>query len=167
MSKKSILRRVSNRLLAAAARVLPGSTSIRPFLHKLRGVRIKGKIFIGDDVYLENEYPEQIEIGDGAQICLKSILMAHSHGCGKIVIERDAFIGASCVVIATPGLTLTIGSGAVITASSVVSSDVPSGILFGMEKAKPLARATVPLQMDTTFKAFLAGLRPLKPPERK
>ena len=44
------------------ARFLPGSTSLRPFLHKLRGVRIQGDVFIGDDVYIENEYPECIEI---------------------------------------------------------------------------------------------------------
>ena len=167
MGKKTFSRRAANRLLAAAARVLPGSTSVRPFLHKLRGVRIKGKVFIGDDVYVENEYPEQIQIDDGAQICLRSILIAHSHGVGSIVIERDTFIGASCVVLATPGRTLTIGSGAVITAGSVVSSDVPSGTLYGIEKAKPLAHASVPLKMDTSFNAFLAGLRPLKRPDKK
>ena len=61
-----MLRRVAkatwNRLLHVAARQLPGSTSVRPFLHRLRGVKIGRRVFIADDVYLENEYPERVEI---------------------------------------------------------------------------------------------------------
>jgi hypothetical protein len=34
-----LLRRVSNRVLHLMARFLPGSKSLRPFLHRLRGVR--------------------------------------------------------------------------------------------------------------------------------
>jgi hypothetical protein len=29
---------------------------MRPFLGRLRGVEIRNRVFIGDDVYLENEY---------------------------------------------------------------------------------------------------------------
>jgi serine acetyltransferase len=151
------------------ARFAPGATSIRPFLHKLRGVNIQGQVFIGDDVYLENEYPECVELHDGAQICLRSIILAHSHGLGRIVIGKDAFIAANCVVAASPGTTLTIGEGAVVTASSVVTSDVPPHTLFGNEKAKPLAMATIPLRTQSRYDQFLAGLRPLKrnsPPNR-
>lgn len=161
MSQKRLPRRILNRLLAALARSAPGATSVRPFLHRLRGVQIRGRVFIGDDVYIENEYPEQVEIHPGAQICLKSVLIAHNRGSGRIVIEQDAFIGASCVITATPGKTLTIGRGSVITAASVISSDVPAGTLFGSEKAKPLAWARVPLTMDTSFDSFVAGLRPI------
>lgn len=159
--KKSIVRRVSNRILGMLARFAPGATSFRPFLHKLRGVHITGKVFIGDDVYIENEYPHCIELHDGAQICLRSVLIAHTRGSGRIVIGKDAFVGANCVVAAADGVTLTIGEGAVITTSSVVSSDVPPHTLVGNEKAKPLARVTVPLKMRTPYDRFLAGLRPL------
>jgi acetyltransferase-like isoleucine patch superfamily enzyme len=129
-------------------------------LHRLRGVQIHGRVFIGDDVYLENEYPENVVIHEGAQICLRSIVLAHSHGLGRIVIEQDAFVGAACLLLATPGRTLTIGSGAVVTAGSVVTSDVPCGVLYGAEKPKTLAKANVPLGIDTPFEEFLAGLRP-------
>ena len=166
MHKKGILRRVSNRLLSLAARTLPGSTTVRPYLHKLRGVRITGKVFIGDDVYIENEYPECVELHDGCQICLRSVLVAHTRGVGRICVNRDAFVGANCVIIASPNCTLTIGSGAVVTASTTVFTDVPDGTLFGLEKAKPLARATVPLKMDTDYGDFLAGLRPIKSERR-
>src|SRR5438034_1684610 len=166
MDKKSISRRVLNRLLSLAARALPGSTTVRPFLHKLRGVRITGKVFIGDDVYIENEYPECVELDAGCQICLRSVLVAHTRGVGKICVQRDAFIGANCVIIASPGCVLSIGKGAVVAASTTIFSDVPDGTLFGLEKAKPLARVTVPLKMDTEYGEFLAGLRPIKKDSR-
>ena len=104
--KKSTVRRVINRILGMLARFAPGATSLRPFLHKLRGVRITGRVFIGDDVYVENEYPDCIELRDGAQICLRSILIAHTRGSGRIVIGKDAFVGANCVLTASPGATL-------------------------------------------------------------
>jgi len=160
--KKSILRRIVNRILGLTARFVPGSTTLRPFLHKLRGVRIGGRVFIGDDVYLENEYPELIELREGTQISLRSILIAHTRGPGRIVIGRDVFLGAGCVVTAAPGATLTIGDGAVIAASSVVASDVPPRTLFGNEKGKPLGIVTVPLTMDTSYHDFLGGLTPLR-----
>jgi len=159
---KSVARRVLNRILGMLARFVPGATSLRPFLHKLRGVRITGRVFIGDDVYLENEYPDCIELHDGAQICLRSILIAHTRGSGRIVVGKDVFVGANSVLTASPGVTLTIGEGAVITTSSVITSDVPAHTLVGNEKAKPLAKATVAFTMETPYDRFLAGLRPLK-----
>jgi acetyltransferase-like isoleucine patch superfamily enzyme len=160
--KKSVLRRGVNRVLGIWARFAPGALSLRPFLHKLRGVKIHGRVFLGDDVYIENEYPECIELHDGAQICLRSILIAHTRGPGRIVIGKNAFVGANCVVAASPGKTLTIGEGAVITASSVVMSDVPAHALVGNEKAAVLATAAVPLTLETPYDNFLAGLRPVK-----
>jgi acetyltransferase-like isoleucine patch superfamily enzyme len=160
--KKSAVRRASNRVLGMLARFAPGSTSLRPFLHKLRGVRITGRVFIGDDVYIENEYPECIEMRDGAQIALRSILIAHTRGPGRIVVGRDAFIGANCVVATSPGRTLTIGDGAVIATSSVITSDVPAYTFVANEKAKPRAIVTVPLTVETSYESFLDGLKPLK-----
>jgi len=160
--KKTLIRRMSNRVLGMVARFAPGATSLRPFLHKLRGVRIEGRVFIGDDVYLENEFPECIEVHDGAQICLRSTLIAHTRGEGRIVIGKNAFIGANCVLTAAPGVTLTIGEGAVLTTSSVVSSNVQPFTLMGTAKAQPLAQVKNPLTMETPYKQFVAGLRPLK-----
>jgi acetyltransferase-like isoleucine patch superfamily enzyme len=162
-NKKSAPRRVFNRILGLLARFLPGATTLRPFLHRLRGVKINGRVFIGDDVYIENEYPECIEIRDGAQICLRSTLIAHTRGSGRIVIGKDAFLGASCVVTAAAGRTITIGDGAVVTACAVISSNVSPGTMVGNEKAKLLAVVTVPLAMETSYEKFLAGLRPTKP----
>lgn len=160
--KKSALRRASNRILGMLARFFPGATTVRPFLHRLRGVQIRGRVFIGDDVYIENEYPERVELRDGAQICLRSILIAHTRGPGRIVIGKNVFLGANCIVTAPPGRTLTIGDGAVVVASSLVASDVSAYTMVGNQKAMRLATVTVPLTMETSYESFLAGLRPLK-----
>jgi acetyltransferase-like isoleucine patch superfamily enzyme len=159
--KKSIARRVTNRILAFVARIAPGGSTLRPFLHKLRGVRITGRVFIGDDVYLENEYPECIELQEGAQVFVRSILLAHTRGSGRIIVGRHAMIGANSVLTATAGTTLTIGEGAVVSALSVVSSSVPPHTLVGNEKAKPLAKVTIPFSLNTTYCEFMKGLRPL------
>lgn len=141
---------------------MPGAMSFRPFLHRLRGVKISGRVFIGDDVYIENEYPECVELCDGAQICLRSTLIAHTRGPGRIVIGKNAFLGANCVITAAVGRTLNIGEGAVVTTCSAIASNVPAHTMVGNEKAKPLATVTVPLAMDTPYEEFVAGLRALK-----
>ncbi len=121
----SIVRGVFNRILHIIVRFSPGATSIRPFLHKLRGVKIYGKVFIGDDVYIENEHPECVEINDEAQIVLRTIIMAHFRGAGKIIIGKKVWVGAGCIIAASTGQTLTIGEGSVLAAGAVVTKDVP------------------------------------------
>src|SRR5271170_6343938 len=86
--EKSFVRRCSNRILHLMARFLPGSLSLRPFLHRLRGVTVGDGVFIGDDVYLDNEYPECIEIHENALISMRTLLIAHTRGPGRIILEK-------------------------------------------------------------------------------
>jgi len=164
---KTLNRRILNRLLAKLAGALPGATTLRPWLHRLRGVQIQGRVFIGDDVYLENEYPESVVLEDGAQIGLRSIIMAHTRGVGRVVLEKDTFVGAGCIITASDGQTLRIGEGAVLSAGSVVTSDVASQTLIAPERSKPCAQVTVPFKMETNFNEFRRGLRPLNAAQRK
>src|SRR5437867_3420328 len=151
LTRKSLIRAIGNRFLHQMARMLPGATSLRPFLHGLRGVKIHGKVFIGDDVYLENEYPEAVEIHDGVQIGLRTTIIAHTRGPGRVVFEKDSFIGASCIIAASTGKTLTIGEGAVVGIGSCVTTDIAPFTFYGAEKAKPIAKVTVPLTTDTSY----------------
>ena len=161
MSEKNVCRRIWNRLFHSLARTLPGATSLRLFLHRLRGVKIGSDVFIGEDVYLENEYPEAIEIGDGVQISLRAVLIAHTRGPGKIVIGKNAYIGPSVMLISSSGRTLKIGEGAVVGAGVVVSNDIADHMFVPSPQAKAVARATIPLATAEKIEDFIRGLVPV------
>lgn len=160
---KSIFRRTLNRLFHSLARTLPGSRGLRPFLHRLRGVKVGANVFIGDEVYIENEFPECVEIQDGVQISLRTVILAHTRGPGKVIIEKDAFIGANAVIATVAGKTLRVGEGSVIGPLSVITKDVAAKVFIANESAKPSARVTVPLSKAETIEEFIRGLAPIKP----
>ena len=159
--QKSLVRRVCNRFFHVLARVSPGATSLRPLLHRARGVRIGANVFIGDDVFIDNEYPECIEIGANAQISIRVVIVAHTRGPGRVIIERDAFIGPHCVIACSAGRTLTIGAGAVIGPGCVVTRNVAPRMYLVVPPPRPVGTATVPLPAATSMEEFVAGLRPL------
>lgn len=159
--KESIIRGGLNRILHLIARFGPGATTLRPFLHKLRGVKIYGNVFIGDDVYLENAHPDCIEIHDEAQIALRTNLIAHFRGSGKIIIGKKVWIGMSCNIATTPGQTLTIGEGAVVGMNSTVTRDVPPFTFVMGSPAKEKFKVTVPMTVETSFDDWKNGLKPL------
>jgi serine acetyltransferase len=159
--RKPLAVRISNRLLHVMARSLPGSTSLRPALHRMRGVTIGQGVFVGDDVYLENEYPERIEIQDNVEVGLRSVIIAHLRGPGRIIIKKHAWIGACCLIAASNGHVLTIGEGAVIGAGSVISADVPDHAVVRPLAAQHVANARVPLA-TSSYAEFFRGLRPVR-----
>ncbi len=146
------------RILQLMARFLPGATSLRPFLHKLRGVNINGKVWIGDDVYLENEYPEAIELHDECGVNLRSVLIAHWRGKGRIIVGKKARIGACCLITASPGKTIVIGEGAMVAAGSVVTKSVEPYTLVAGVPARPIGRLKVPPVQGIPYEDFKAGI---------
>lgn len=140
------------------ARTCPGSMNLRPMLHRLRGVNIGNNVLIGDGVYLDNEWPECIEIHDHVQISIRAIVIAHTRGPGKVIIEKEAFIGPNSVLVCGGGRVLRIGAGAVIGAGSVITRSVPPHIYVAPAPVKALARVKVPLAMAKTMESFWSGL---------
>ncbi len=159
--KKTIFRRVLNRIFSLIAQFGPGSQSLRPFLHRLRGVKIYGHTFIGQEVILENEYPECIEIHD-AELSLRITIMAHFRGKGKVILSKHSWVGPGVMILASaPNQTITIGEGAAIAACSLVTKDVPPYTFVGGVPAKPIAKVTVPMTLQTSYEDFKNGLVPL------
>ena len=154
------MRRILNRILHYLARMLPGATSIRPALHRLRGAKIGKGVFVGEDVYFENEYPESIEIGDGTEVGLRSVLIAHFRGPGRLVIGSDVWIGACALISSANGRTLTIGDGAVIGAGCVITSDVPPRAVVKPADTVRIGTAHLPLPKARSYGHFLLGVRP-------
>jgi len=160
-NRRSLVRQAFNRFLHLLCRFGPGGKTLRPFLHRMRGVKIGKNVWIGDDVYLDNEFPECIKLEDGAMIELRATILAHTHGAGRVVIAKNAVVGAGAVVVTSGNRTLVIGEGSVIMASSLVTGSIAAYTLYGSDASKPLARITKPFTPDTTYEEFMTALRPL------
>ncbi len=145
------------------ARFLPGSLSFRPFLHRLRGVTIKDGVFIGDEVYLDNEYPECIEIHENALISMRALLIAHTRGPGRIILERNAFVGPNVVICCSAGRIVRIGEGAVISAGAVITRSVPAHVMVAPAPSLTVARVKVPFTRQLNMPEFLGGLELIPP----
>jgi acetyltransferase-like isoleucine patch superfamily enzyme len=158
---KSVVKQGFNRFLHLLCRFGPGGTTLRPLFHRMRGVKIGKNVWIGDDVYLDNEFPECVELEDGAMIELRATILAHTHGSGRVIIGKNAFIGAGAVVVTSGNRTLVIGEGAVIMASSLVTGSIAPYTLYGSDASKPLARITKPFTANTSYEEFMTALRPL------
>jgi acetyltransferase-like isoleucine patch superfamily enzyme len=137
---------------------------LRPTLHKWRGVRIGKNVWISQYVYIDEIHPEAVSIGDNVSIGLGTSIITHLYwgpvrgngSAGPVAIEPDVFIGPHCVIL--PGVK--IGRGAVVQAGTVVSREVPPGVLIGRPQPIPLASVTIPLTLGHSYKEFVRGLRP-------
>ncbi len=155
-----------NRALQIIALYGPGATTLRPSLHRLRGVRIEPGVFIGTDVIIETSQPQLVSIGSGAVIGIRSVIIAHfrdgdervQSGEPSVRIEEDVFIGPGVIILPN----VTIGYGAVVNAGSIVSRSVPALTMVQGNPARPVARCSVPLGRNTPVKEFYRTLQPIK-----
>ncbi len=157
--KKPLCRRYFNRVLAFLAMRVPGATTLRPLLHRWRGVKIEGRVFIGDLVVLETEYPECIEIRDGAQISVRCTILAHLRGPGHVVIEENVLIGPHSVVAAASGCKIVIGKGSVIGALSPITKSIPEGVMVRCGEPHVVGLVGRPLTLDASYTDFILGLK--------
>jgi putative colanic acid biosynthesis acetyltransferase WcaF len=91
----------------------------------------------------------EIEVGPGATVAQEAYLCTGTHDfsspamnlqTGKITIGANAFIGARAFVC--PGLS--VGDSAVVGACSVVTRDVPSGVVVTGNPARVIGRRSPP-----------------------
>ncbi len=151
------------RLFHILAFIGPGGESLRPWLQRMRGVKIGRHVWISHFVYIDDNHPEEISIGDNCTIGLGTSIFAHLYwgprrpqGNGKVILEKDVFVGPHCVILPN----VHIGEGAVIKAGTVVSRNVPPHTFWGCPSAEVLGTASVPLTAEHTYEEFVKGMRP-------
>jgi len=159
-----MFKNIFNRFLHKIAYVAPGGESFRPWLHRRRDVHLCKNVWISQFVYIDELHPEKVSIGDNCTIGLRTSIFTHfywggrtENDHGEVIIERNSFIGPHCVVLPN----VRIGEGAVVKAGTVVSRDVPPHTFWGTPQAEPLARVTIPLIPEHSYKDFVCGLRPI------
>ncbi len=160
---------IIQRILRRVAFTIPGGYSVRPMLHRMRGVTIGNGVWISQYVYIDELHPESIFIGDNTSIGIGTSIIAHLYWGpkkadhkGKVIIGKDVFIGPHCVILPD----VIIGDKSVIQAGSVISRDVPEATLWGAPKSTAIARITTPLTHHFSYEKFIRGLRPLLPSSR-
>jgi hypothetical protein len=65
-------------------------------------------VYIGNDVYIDEDYPETVEIHHEVVIAHRYTIIGHTRGVGKIVVEKQAAIEAACLIVCGPGQTLRV-----------------------------------------------------------
>jgi acetyltransferase-like isoleucine patch superfamily enzyme len=164
--KENFILGFKNRFLQYVARFMPGATSMRVWLHRLRGVQIGCNTFIGTDVLIETAHPDRVAIGSNVIVGIRTILIAHfeaqlnHHGQQRrmepsIFIEDEVFIGPGVIILPN----VRIGRGAVVAAGSVVTHSVPARTMVQGNPAKPVARCDTPLNRDTSIWQFYRNLK--------
>ena len=134
---------------------LPGGGSIRVLLHRWRGVSVGRDVWIGTDALIETERPELVSIGDRVVIGLRTTIIAHFLDVAGVRIGNDVYIGACATIL--PGVS--IGSGAVVSAGSVVTTSVPPMTVVQGNPAMRVAKCGIPLGLNTSRHEFLRKLK--------
>jgi len=145
--RKTQFGRFMVRLINLLARHVPGGF-FRARLHRIKGVQMGKNVWMGEEVYIDNEYPFLIFIEDNVEIAAYSMIMAHSRDLhmlrpgmyvsdlgyppSPVRIKKGAWLGLHSIVLGG----VTIGEGAVIAAGAVVTKDVPDFALAGGVPAK-------------------------------
>lgn len=141
-----IIRKLRNSILYRIAFFCP-INSFRISFHKWRGVKIGKNVYIGIQCSIDNAYPEYVYIEDNVSIASESMIIAHSNPyshfrnvtpaqISPVVIKKGAWLSVRSLIL--PGVT--IGENAIVTAGSVISSDVPSCSAVSGNPAKIIAK---------------------------
>lgn len=97
-----------------------------------RGVSIGQKVHWGTNVFIDPLYPYFVQIEDGAAFAGCDVVLTHTKSdqyhsrfidsyVAPVIIRKNAWVAVSVTIL--PGVE--IGEGAIVSAGSVVSKDVP------------------------------------------
>ena len=123
----------------------------------MRGVKISRQVHIGPLVTIDDVYPDYVVIEEGASIAGSNYILAHtkplsyhknlmeSH-VAPVTIKENAWVAVGSIIL--PGVT--VGTGSIVAAGSVVTKDVPDNVMvagvpakiireFGMDSGVPVS----------------------------
>jgi heptaprenylglycerol acetyltransferase len=125
------------RWLHVVARYAPLPPATRASLHRLRGVEVGRRVFIGTEVFIDDAVPASVTIEDDVTVIAQSTILGHTYYPAhfsrvlgdeakreglRTVIRRGAYLGLRSTVLAG----VTVGEYAIVGAGSLVTSDVPA-----------------------------------------
>ena len=139
-------RYLKNYYLGILANFMPYSAP-RVTLHRARGAHIGENVLIGQNVVIDNTYPELVYIGDGVSLAGNNLILTHSRPLefhkkwfesyiAPVVIEKNVWITVGVTILAG----VHIGEGSVIAANSLVSKDIPEYSLAAGTPAKVIKK---------------------------
>lgn len=125
--------RILGRILRILAWIAP-VYQFRVSVWRKCGVNIGKRVYIGNLVFIDSQYPHLITVEDDASIGPCSLILAHSGGSSfhqqtgifkqspkPVHIKRGAWIGSGAIIL--PGAI--IGEGSIVASGSVVSRAIP------------------------------------------
>ena len=115
-------------------------------MQRWRGVRIGKNVHVGTYVNMDLPYPYFISIEDGVSLAGSIIILTHNKpmeyhkNCcpsyiAPVVVHKNAWVAVNVTIL--PGVE--IGEGAIVSAGSVVSSDIPPFTIASGNPAKVVA----------------------------
>jgi maltose O-acetyltransferase len=116
---------------------------IRYSLLRKKGLNLGRNVFLASTVTVDRIFPYLITIADECTIADGTVILAHDASTkgyfnyskvGKVYIGKNTFIGANCVILPN----ITIGSNVIVAAGSIVSSNLPNGVVAAGAPAKIL-----------------------------
>ncbi len=131
--KNEILQKIARHSMLLAPL---NARTLRPMLHRWRGVHVGKRVIIGTDVIIDSVYPKKIYLGDGVILTNRVMVLAHNRDLSKYhpglkiqdlgYIVKDTIIEdeASIMIGATILTGVRVGKGAVVAAGSIVNKDV-------------------------------------------
>lgn len=144
-----VFRALLNRGIGVLARSVPMTPEMRGRLHRLRGVKVGARVFIGGEVLIDDADPWAVTIEDDVTVLARAVLLAHAYyprhlqsvmaeaGARRgLTLKRGCCIGAGAILL--PGVR--VGEFAVVGAGAVVTEDVPPCSVVAGSPAKIIRR---------------------------